>query len=751
MPETGSAAFRVAGEIVTVFLMDGSSVVGKVDTFSEAEPELCLGTGGPVSERYPTNRIAYIALHANGEATRQSTPADGVAYKIHLHSGELVAVRSERSRTPGSVGFRAFPAVAGGRYREYFFFSEAVRLRERDEPIGSMLVSAGALHPEVLEHAIVAQKAHQNTPIGKLLVESLSVSESDLARAVALQKQRNNRLGDLLIEEGLATREQIEGAFSEQQRRKSKRLGEVLLDLDIVSEETLARTLARKFDLEYVDLDAVEPEAEALAVLGKEVVGRCNVLPIRKSERGLVIAVSDPLLFEAIPELAALRVQQVLATPSALKRRIQEFLSRTPGVEESAFDFLLPALGEPLRDSALPKLPLPEGSVPPAIARAMLDEIVHDACKRGASAIHFEPSAGGREVRVRLRAGGALTSAGSVSAAEYAAMRAAVSDARDSTLTFRLRDRSVQLHWAYMSTEFGEDLTLAVADRKAPATLATLDLPSSLSSEWMRIAREPRGMLLSAGRPGPDRATVLHAALAELDSLTLKICSVERPPATLHPGVRTLAVDPSADLSFSDALRTMLRADPDVVLLGALEDARIAAEAVEAAFGPRLVLAALTATGAAEALERLVSWNIDPYVLGEALLGVHAARWVRRCCAACREPYAASAAEERAIADAYGTEEFARDFGGRAATCLELWRSRGCSQCGQTGARGQIAVHELLVPNQALRQALGRRAPAEVLRHAARAGGARALVHDGVQKALRGEVELRDVLSAVDA
>lgn len=757
----------MASALVTVVLADGESLTGSLDLFAPDANELSLETGGQQRRKVPTDQVAYVGFHRVGNEQANLGPGAS-AYKIHLYGGQTFNVLARLSSSSETVGFRAVPRPTHPTYRELYFFGRAVRLRERDEPIGTMLVNAGAIHPEALEHAIITQKAHQNTPIGKLLVEALSVSEADLARAVSLQKRSSHRIGELLIEEGLANREQIDRALAEQRRRKAKRIGEVLLDLNIVSEETLARTLARKFELRFVDLDANPPTPEALREVPKEVISRYGILPIEKTARGLVVAISDPLALEGIDELrfvADRRLEEVLATPSALKRRIDEFLNGVPAtpaaqVEDSEIDLVLKRLGdtpgnvvEEQDDVAGVDDPTDSAVV------ALVNQLIADAYRRGASDIHVEPNGKGRDTVIRYRIDGECVAVQSIPARHRNAIVARIKilarldiaerrKPQDGKLRFRMNDGQIELRVATIPTVNGnEDVVMRVLAASKPIPVGDLELSERNRIELDRIIHRPYGLILCVGPTGSGKTTTLHSLLGSINTIDMKIWTAEDPVEITQPGLRQLQVNARIGLTFAQAMRSFLRADPDVIMVGEMRDAETASTGIEASLTGHLVFSTLHTNSAPETVVRLLDMGLDPFSFADALLGVLAQRLARRLCKACRYQQPPSAEDERVIRATYGDQEFGEDLAGKGAPAIQVWRGRGCDVCNGTGYKGRAGLHELLIVDEDLKTAMLRRAPATELRRLARAQGMKTLAQDGVVKALRGDTDMTQVLA----
>lgn len=302
---------------VTLGLLDGRTKTGQLTSFAPDASDIALEVGGLTREIVPAAGVAYVAFHHATNDPMLGPESGAEPYRIHAVGGTTFPVLARPTRG-SAFGFRAVPRDAKSPYAEFYFYSHGVRAREKDQPLGVMLVKSGAIHPDALEHAVVAQRTERAVPIGKILIDTLQIAEADVMRTIALQKTTNQRIGELLIKQGLATPKQIEEALAEQRRRRSRRLGETLLDLNIVSEETLARTLARKFDLVFFDLDATPPDPVAVAEVSRDIIERHGILPVRKTEHTLVVAISDPLSSEGLDEIRAavsFQIEEVIATP----------------------------------------------------------------------------------------------------------------------------------------------------------------------------------------------------------------------------------------------------------------------------------------------------------------------------------------------------------------------------------------------------------------------------------------------------
>jgi type II secretory ATPase GspE/PulE/Tfp pilus assembly ATPase PilB-like protein len=263
--------------------------------------------------------------------------------------------------------------------------------------------------------------------------------------------------------------------------------------------------------------------------------------------------------------------------------------------------------------------------------------------------------------------------------------------------------------------------------------------------EMKVIIAKPYGLVLCVGPTGSGKTTTLHSALGSINTQDMKIWTAEDPVEITQPGLRQVQVQPKIGFDFAAAMRSFLRADPDVIMVGEMRDKETASTGVEASLTGHLVLSTLHTNSAPETITRLVDMGLDPFSFADALLGVLAQRLARGLCKKCREQYPASKDEVAEIVAAAG-EETAVALGVTKGE-LKLWRAPGCELCAKTGYKGRIALHELLVADDGIKRAIAKRAPVEEVRNLAIAGGMRTLLQDGVEKALAGKTDIKQVLA----
>jgi type II secretory ATPase GspE/PulE/Tfp pilus assembly ATPase PilB-like protein len=757
---------------VTLGLLDGRTMTGQLSSFAPDASDIALDVGGQTKQLVPAAGVAYVAFHHASNDPMLGPESGAEPYRIHAVGGTTFSVLARPAR--GSVfGFRAVPREAKSAYAEFYFYSHGVRAREKDQPLGLMLVKSGAIHPDALEHAVVAQRIERAVPIGKILVDTLQITEADVSRTIALQKTTNQRIGELLIKQGLATPKQIEEALSEQRRRRSRRLGETLLDLNIVSQETLARTLARKFDLAFFDLERTPPDLDAVAAVPRDVIERHGILPVKKTDSTLVVAISDPLASDGVDEVRAvtsLQIEEVIATPGALKRCIDELFERAPSLlveaNNSEFEVILHGIADAPSllvnrlesEQARPLVAFPPTLQPVTLEPATVEsagsdpieslvlQIVHEAEKRGASNVHLE--ANETNTLVRFRIDGRCVTHQSLPAQQQRAVTArckamagldgaGMALPRTGRCRLRLGDRDVELSITAVPTvDGGDDVVLRLLPAPRLLGLSDLALSEPNLKKLRTLIEKPSGLLLCAGPRRSGKKTTLHAIAGALNSSDTKICAADDGIAIAQPGVRRIRIDPARGFGLAQAIGALVEADADVILVPSLRDGEVARSAVGASLDGRRVLSTLPAKRATDAVARLLDTGADPFDIADALTGVLGQRLVRRLCGHCKQKRAVKPAESEIISERFD-----------AAPIVELWSAPGCGACNGSGYQGLIAIHELLTVDDAMRRAIVRRAPIEEIERLAYDQRMRNTAQDAMLKALAGYIDLQQVLA----
>jgi len=748
---------------VTVVLVDGQSHTGQLSRFAPATPDLAIsGTNGRQS--FATERVAYVGFQrpAGGPPSPPSTRRG--ALKVHLQFGVTLVVDPEPG-PPGPLGFYAKPAEAPSPYKEIFFYNHGIRLRELNEPLGEMLVRDGRVKAGAVEQGLEAQKSEKRTPIGQILVEHKRVDSTAIEQATQLQKRKGTRLGEVLIEAGLADAADIEFALQEQRKRGGKRIGQILVEMNLVSEVDLSSTLAKKFQLPFVDLDTCAVNLAALEELPRDFIEKNKILPLDSDLKSITVAMSDPLAIDAIDAVrqqARKQVCEVVATRSQLERYIPTYLDQLDAKKTAnEMDAILKGLAADDIQSVTETEQNETGGVKESDNSIikLANQIVIDAYRRGASDIHIEPNGKERTVMVRFRVDGECVAYQEIPSnyrlplvARFKIMAlldiAERRKPQDGKIRFRVAEKQIELRVATIPTvNNNEDIVLRILAAAKPMPLESMGLSSSNLAELKKLVTKPYGLILCVGPTGSGKTTTLHSALGFINTVDMKIWTAEDPVEITQAGLRQVQVNSKIGFTFAQAMRAFLRADPDVIMVGEMRDLETASTAVEASLTGHLVFSTLHTNSAPETVTRLVDMGLDPFSFADALLGVLAQRLARGLCKQCRDQYTPDDKELSELGRAYGEEAFRQLLETEHPFGLKLWRCKGCNACANSGYRGRVALHELLVTNDPLKVAIQKKAPIDDIRSHAARSGMTTLLQDGVQKVIAGQTDLKQVLA----
>ena len=562
------------------------------------------------------------------------------------------------------------------------------------------------------------------------------------------QLRRRLRLGEVLVSEGLTSEAEIHVALSQQKKQKGKRLGEVLVELGMVDESAIARVLANRLGLPFIDLDSTDIESDALAEIPARVIREQQVFPIRADVETLTVAMGDPLSSEAIDAVrftCKKRVVEVVATPTQLKTYIADRLSTQESSED--FETYLRSLGGSDTDG--------DAEDDDDVIK-LVNRFIVDAVRDRASDIHIEPYGEKQDLTVRFRVDGQLRNYRRIPS-EYrerivARMkimaRLNIAERRlpqDGKIRFKLGEREIELRMVTLPTAGeNEDVVLRILAGFGALPLSEMGLSPENLQAVEALVRRPYGLMLAVGPTGSGKTTTLHSMLAQINDVKKKIWTVEDPVEITQPGLRQLQAQPQIGLTFASAMRSFLRADPDVIMVGEMRDQETANMGIEASLTGHMVLSTLHTNTAPETVTRLIDMGMEPFSFSDALLGILSQRLARQLCGKCKVQYDATPDE---------TDEFSRYIGAdaveRATTggAFKLWRADGCVECEKTGYRGRLALHELLVNNDEIRAAIQRKATTGEIRDLAQQAGMQTLLQDGVAKCLQGHTDLKQVLA----
>ncbi|GAC1323664.1 MAG: hypothetical protein NVSMB13_03900 [Mycobacteriales bacterium] len=551
------------------------------------------------------------------------------------------------------------------------------------------------------------------------------------------------QLGDILREDGLVTEEQLASAVEEQQR-VGRSLGRVLVDLGALTEGQLVAALASQIGLRYVDLTDYPVDGSAVASVPTAVCRRHNALPIGYEDGRLVVAMADPgnvLSIDDLRSLTGMEIQPVVATKSDLASAINRYHRA-----DSDLDELTMSLDNSDEEDDLAKV---REVVDDAPIVKFVNLLITQAIQDRASDIHIEPAE--RDLRVRFRIDGVLhevmrspktIQAGVISRLKIMA-EINIAERRipqDGRLSVNANGKKIDLRVATLPTVWGEKVVMRILDNStAMLTLADLGFSEPNYVNYSESFTKPYGMILVTGPTGSGKSTTLYATLNIVSTPEKNVITVEDPVEYRLPGINQVQTNIKAGLTFASALRSILRSDPDVVLIGEIRDHETAQIAIEASLTGHLVLSTLHTNDSPSAISRLIEMGIEPFLVGSALDCVLAQRLARRLCSKCKEAYTPTEEALRHARYPWMASE-------QAPT---LYRPVGCSTCAKTGYKGRLALHEVMPVTEEIERLAVERSSAEMIGRVAREQGMITLRMDGMAKVALGITSLEEILRVV--
>jgi type IV pilus assembly protein PilB len=548
------------------------------------------------------------------------------------------------------------------------------------------------------------------------------------------RRGRSHRLiGDVVVDLGMADRDTVEAAVATA-RAEGKTTGQVLLEAGVLRHDQVARVVAERFGLDYIDLSVYEVDQEAVGLIGLEAARRYEAVPVGfLADRTLLVAMADPTNVLAIDDIAMITGLEVRAA-AASEEDVRQLIARLNRLDES-LEQLDPELQLETEPEAVPELGSPEDS--PVIK--LVHSVISQAVDQGASDIHFDPEEG--DMRVQFRVDGVLHPIttvprkwvpGVVSRIKLMADMD-IADRRapqDGRLTRTVDGRRVDIRVVSLPLVGGEGVVLRLLDKGVVVRdLESLGMLAEEKARFTTAIGRPHGTILVTGPTGSGKTTTLYAGLTAINGGDRSILTIEDPVESPLVGIKQMPIAPKAGVTFATGLRHMLRADPDVIMVGEIRDRETAQIAIDAALTGHLVLSTLHTKDAPSAITRLVDMGIESFLVSSAIDCVVAQRLARTLCDECKRPKELSAA----VAAEHGLE---------GATVYE---AVGCSRCGQTGYRGRVGIYEVMRISEELRTMVLERRPLSDITALAADQGMRRLRQDGIEKVRAGLTSLAEI------
>jgi type II secretory ATPase GspE/PulE/Tfp pilus assembly ATPase PilB-like protein len=676
----------------------------------------------------------------------------------------------------------------------WFVPAQAIRASSIGAPIGQMLIDQNLASPESVEAALQKQREMRAQKLGEYLTENQIVSPDQLAAALKRQHTRPIlKLGESLIELGFLTESQLEEAQKIQSQNRKMPLGQILLGLGIVDSEVIKAVMAHKLGIPFVNLRKFSVAPEILGKVPARVAYRYRVVPVCESEGGLVVATENPMGKTSLDELrfiTGMKMIPVMASEEDMRYALESHYGspehaggppdakpgrsggRSPGehavspttASEVRIEDLTSRLAAESRELDPGEQQIVESD---STLVQLVNKIILDAVQQKASDIHIESNPGQTGTRIRFRKDGTLVDYLELSSRFRRAVISRIKvmcqlditerrKPQDGKIDFsRFGPMKVELRVTTVPTKDGlEDIVMRVLAAATPVPIEQVGFDAQTLATMKRLISKPQGLILVCGPTGSGKTTTLHSLLGFLNTSESKIWTAEDPIEITQPGLRQVQVNAKIGWTFAAAMRSFLRADPDVVMVGEMRDAETTKMGIEASLTGHLVLSTLHTNSAPECIVRLLDLGMDPFNFADALLGILAQRLARRLCPACKEAYTPTPANLDELLREYCLETpldtakvmngWRERFAGKDGK-ITLYRARGCERCNRTGYQGRLGLYELLVGDPAVKRAVQSRAPVTDVKNVAVAAGMRTLMQDGIDKVLQGLTDMHQV------
>jgi type IV pilus assembly protein PilB len=562
---------------------------------------------------------------------------------------------------------------------------------------------------------------------------------------VRSQRTSKLRLGDILKQMGLVTDEQVESALGSQKDTR-KRLGQVLLEEGIVTQLDLTKALAQKFGVSFLDLTSTRFDGGATAYIDEKLARRYGAVPVRfLDDNTLLVAMIDPQNLPAQEDLAIITgfpIQPAIASEEDVFGAIARIYREKADVGESTDGSVAEGDDESIADirDATEEAPIVK----------LVNSVIAQSVDDSASDIHFEPQA--KELVVRFRIDGVLHEIMSIPRRMQSGVLSRLKIMADLDIAERrvpqdgriglmVGGKPIDMRVATLPTVYGEKVVMRLLDKSnVMLDLEDLGFAEKALKRFQKSFTKPYGAILVTGPTGSGKSTTLYAALNILNSPEKNIITVEDPVEYRLTGINQVQVNTRAGMTFAAALRSILRCDPDIVMIGEIRDRETAMIAVESALTGHLVLSTLHTNDAPGALSRLTEMGIEPFLTSSAVDAVLAQRLARRLCKTCKEPFTAT--KEMLRKNDFPPEVCDRDD-------VVLYRAKGCSRCNNTGYKGRLGLYEVMVVSEAIRRLTVERKSADEIGRVAAAEGMKSLREDGIDKVLLGMTSVEEIARVI--
>ncbi|MEN8231542.1 MAG: GspE/PulE family protein [Thermodesulfobacteriota bacterium] len=723
----------------------------------ENEIEVTLARNGN-KKTYPLLEVCCVQLKEDPNHLNTLENSHDLM-EIETLSGFQHLVRVAQNQ-PFQAGFYGSYLDLDNPYRSAFFTNLGVKARRQLNFLGTILEEQGMVSRETLEEVIQDYNNIKKKRIGETIAQRHNLEQGKIEQVIRKMQKAGKipstaRVGDILIASKLVTQEQLEDAIAQQVIEKNKKIGALLVERNHINADQLLSALAIKFQLDFVNLNDMEPSNEALHAMPLALVTQMKIMPIADKGDHLLIATSNPAehaeLGDTLRFITNRRIKFVVAPSGQIAAAIEKYYTRD---EEKVEDII----GEMTDDLVAVEDASDTSVVDETDSQIikLVNKILINAYKKDASDIHLEPGIGGDPLAVRYRVDGLCHLSHEVPSGYKRALlsRLKIMSNLDITerrkpqsgkIVIRYKDQKIEYRLETTPTVGGnEDAVLRVLAKSKPIPPDQIGFSARDKKIFEKVISKPVGIILCVGPTGSGKTTTLHSALSYINTPDRKIWTAEDPVEITQKGLRQVQVNAKIGFTFQEALRSFLRSDPDVIMIGEMRDRETAKTAIEASLTGHVVLSTLHTNSAPETLVRLVEMGMDPISFSEALSAVIAQRLVRRLCKKCKKSFKPNKEQFEKLKVAYGLEWFEKH--GMATEKQAFKQKTGCRECDQIGYRGRVAIFEMLENTDRIKKGIKEKASIEELRQMAMENGMRTLRMDAVEKIFQGVTELDEIL-----
>jgi type II secretory ATPase GspE/PulE/Tfp pilus assembly ATPase PilB-like protein len=798
------ASIKSGPESCLIYYLDGKKALGDLVRMSEDDASIeFLSSRSDVNQTIDLNLIKTIRLlrplamrrqmdllHERAEEVFHST--DRQTFTVEFTDKETITGETV-GYSETSKGLFLYLPKDEEEVLRCFIPKQAMAKFQIGMHLGEMLIQEKLVQKDQVEEAVAQQRKLRQQRIGEYLSEQEIVSREQLEYAIQHQEKRPIlKLGEALQELGIISKEQLDEALEKQQKNRKIPLGRILVEMGAVKENILNGALAKKLGIPHVGIAKFNVDLNAVRLVSAEFARKYALMPLYIHDTALVIAFQDPFNTKAVEEIRFLTQMKVIPVISSLEdidKAIKKYyhpevadkyataMAEEPVSRSGDYDFYNTATDLKIDDLATKlssenrtiELKLDTITESDNTLVQTVNKIIMDAYTEGVSDIHIETYAGKQNTRIRFRKDGVLADYVEIPSNFREAIisrikimaQMDISNRRtpqDGKIDFqRFGTAKIELRVVTIPTNNNlEDVVMRVLAAAKPLPIEKLGSAPDIMDSLKRMVERPYGLVLVCGPTGSGKTTTLHSLLGYINTPSRKIWTVEDPVEISQPGLRQVQVNNKSGMTFAHVIRSFLRADPDVIMIGEMRDQETTKIAIEASLTGHLVLSTLHTNTAPESVTRLLDLGMDPFNFADALIGVLAQRLLKALCKQCKQPYKPDAQQIDAMLSEFlegspiSRDQAIQDWQLQFAKdgAFTIYKPAGCPHCNHTGYSGRVGVHELMPVNPEIRHLIQTRAPLHDLQMAALKAGMRTLRQDGILKVLLGETDMTQVRAA---